>query len=69
MHLLYHSTKLIPSQIRDHAKMLLSRNGKSFADVIAVLDEHANNIEGDAGTEGATKRDIIGNLINYLDGC
>jgi len=55
--------------IRDHAKMLLSRKGKEFADVITVLEEYAANIEGEEGTEGATKRAIIGNLMNYLDGC
>lgn len=47
--------------------MLLKRGGKDFSDLITILEEYAANIEGEEG-EGATKRDIIGNLLNYLDG-
>ena len=47
--------------------MLLSRKEKSFKDVVAVLKEYAANVEGEEGTEGAFKRDILSNLIQYID--
>lgn len=46
--------------------MLLSRQGRDLAGVAEVLKEFSSNIEGDEGSEGHTKRDIIEHLIAAL---
>lgn len=65
------------SQARDHVIMLLSRRDKSLRDVVAVLNEYADNIgEGDrpddaaddaAPTEGEERKAILGELARYLE--
>lgn len=64
-------------QARDHVLMLLSRRDKSLRNVIAVLNEYADNIgEGDrpedAGedavpTEGEERKAILAGLARYLE--
>jgi hypothetical protein len=48
--------------------MLLKRSGKSWQEVSRVLQEYAASIDGAEGTEGASKRDIIGHLVDYMAG-
>lgn len=57
--------------------MLLSRRDKSLRDIVAVLNEYADNIgEGDrpddaaddaAPTEGEERKAILGELARYLE--
>lgn len=58
------------TQVRDHAKMLLDRQGRSLTEVVDILKEFSTSIdEGDGeGTEGSLKKDILSNLIHYLEG-
>ena len=61
-------------QMRDHARMLLERNGRTFADIVAILREYHANVGVDAvavasaaeGEASITQRDVVAALIDYL---
>lgn len=51
--------------------MLLERNGRSFADVVAILREYHANVGVDAvaagdGEASITQRDVVASLIDYM---
>lgn len=51
--------------------MLLGRQGRSLLEVVEILKEFASSIDEGQGeeTEGFLKKDILANLILYIEGC
>lgn len=66
-------------QIRAHAKQMLDRRSKSFKDIVATLKVYRDNITEETpasdakdvdGQEAApTQKEILGHLIEFLEGC
>lgn len=66
------SSHRYPSQIREHIKKLLDRKNQSFRDIVKTLQIMLDNVDednADASTDAPSQREILQNLIAFLDAC
>lgn len=60
----------LPSQIRTHLQQMLSRKNKSLKDIVKTLKVYYDNVDGeDAQNDQISQKEILHNLIAFLDAC
>ncbi len=60
------------SQIREHVKKLLDRKNQSFKDIVKTLQimlDNVDNDDADAIADAPSQREILQNLMAFLDAC
>ena len=59
-------------QIREHVRKLLDRKTQSFNDIVQTLQIYHDNVDENEGAntgDAPSQREILRNLIAFLDAC
>lgn len=67
-----HRLTVCSSQIQMHMKRMLDRRNKSLKDIVKTLQIFHDNVEessGDADTRQMSQKEILQNLMNFLESC
>ena len=59
-------------QIREHVRKLLDRKNQTFKDIVQTLQIYHDNVDENEGAntgDAPSQREILRNLIAFLDAC